>query len=254
MKSRPTTQKKRPAPSKDPRKLSTAVPSVRSTPSIAEKPSPKALGSKERTKSSPIVVDRPTKQGSVARGTSIPQKLQATSMLSDCCVGSDDPYSPESGKGASFDSASVTPSTSSRSTFDQSQQYPNAFPDLGDIMFPSTDPFAYPNQPMMTLENQNLFIPENTHTFGTSDTIDTQFFNSLPPYLMQGPQSGFGFQPMGVSIGSSSLGDGKTMTMDSTAGPWPPEQQQNTPGPGGMPMNYSPFFGQGWMGQHYNQG
>lgn len=182
------------------------------------------------------------------------QKLQATSMLSDSRLGSDDPYSPESGKAANFDSASVTSSTSTRSTFGQSQQCPNALPDLADIMFPSADPFAYPNQPMMTLENQNLFRPENTHMFGTSDTLGTQYFNPLPPYLMQGQQSAFGFEPMGTPIGSSSIGNGGTMAIDGAGGPWPPEPPHNPPGPSRMPMNYNPFLAQGWMGQDYSQG
>ena len=150
-----------------------------------------------------------------------------------------------------FESASATPSSGTGPTFDPSQQYSSTLPDMGDIMFPSADPFAYPNQPMMTLENQNLFRPEDAHIFGAPNTMEAQPFAPLPPYMT----SGFGFQPMSTPMGFSSAGDsGSTMATDNTAGSWPSGQPPNPSGSGGLPMNYNNFFGQSWMDQNFRQG
>ena len=66
------------------------------------------------------------------------------------------------------------------------------------MMFPSNDPFAYPNQPMMELDNmqqdqkaQNPFMsPQNMYMSngnnGPYDNLEGQLFGPLPPYLTQG--------------------------------------------------------------------
>lgn len=224
--------------------------SVRSAPKIAMKPSPKSVESKESAEGSPGAVKQPTKQAPVSSDLSSPYKMQVTNTPSDRQGGPDDPYSPESGMTASFGSASATPSSSTRPTFDPNQQYSSTLPDMGVIMFPSADPFDYPNQPIMTLENQNLFRPEDTHMFGTSNTMDAQPFASLPLYMT----SAFGFQPMSTTMDFTSAGNsGSTMATDDTAGRWSSEQPPNPSGSGGLPMNYNNFFGQNWMDQNYRQ-
>jgi hypothetical protein len=75
----------------------------------------------------------------------------------------------------------------------------NFIPELGAMMFPSADPFAYPNQPMIGFENRhvkptfarnmidtNMYL-SNTATSVSSpyDNIEGQLFGPLPPYLMQ---------------------------------------------------------------------
>lgn len=71
---------------------------------------------------------------------------------------------------------------------------PNPVHKVDSLMFPSEDPFAYPNQPMMELgfpakdapaslagqgQDPQFFIP------GTMEEIDSQFLGQPPPYMMQ---------------------------------------------------------------------
>lgn len=105
-------------------------------------------------------------------------------------------------------SSRATPdSTSSRGTSAQQQHpyptqplsAPNPVNKLDSLMFPSDDPFAYPNQPMMELgfpakagetptslagqgQDPQYFIP------GTMEEIDSQFLGQPPPYMMQHQQ------------------------------------------------------------------
>lgn len=76
----------------------------------------------------------------------------------------------------------------------------NGLPDLSAMMFPSADPFAYPNQPMMEYDNikqeniDNLlnssqapsFLSNETTAPGIYDDLEGQLFGPIPPYLMQG--------------------------------------------------------------------
>ncbi|OLN85785.1 Activator of stress genes 4 [Colletotrichum chlorophyti] len=66
---------------------------------------------------------------------------------------------------------------------------------LDSLMFPSEDPFAYPNQPMMELGYQkgpgpaNVSGPQDASTFmmpGAFDDIDTQLLGQSPAYFLQG--------------------------------------------------------------------
>ncbi|TAQ86487.1 hypothetical protein B7494_g5184 [Chlorociboria aeruginascens] len=101
-------------------------------------------------------------------------------------------------------SATGTPDSSSTSSV---QQVPhgmsplganNTIPDLSAMMFPSGDPFAYPNQPMMELENikqenqpnvHPMFLSNGASGLGLFDDVEGQLFGPLPPYLMQGQQN-----------------------------------------------------------------
>jgi hypothetical protein len=80
---------------------------------------------------------------------------------------------------------------------------PNSgLPDLGAMMFPSGDPFAYPNQPMTEFDNikqENIgsmkssrappmFLSNGTSGPGIYDDLEGQLFGPLPPYLLQGQQ------------------------------------------------------------------
>ncbi|KAI9816464.1 MAG: hypothetical protein M1827_001596 [Pycnora praestabilis] len=87
----------------------------------------------------------------------------------------------------------------------------SGLPDLSSMMFPSADPFAYPNQPITTLENKHfkqdplqmfdannpcannnsMFIPSNSGG-GPYDSLEVQLFGPLPPYLMQSQQPSMG--------------------------------------------------------------
>lgn len=96
------------------------------------------------------------------------------------------------------------------------------FDDLSAMMFPSSDPLAYPKQPMLTLEqsgNQsqadpfsegfNPFIPASTEVAGTvhaDDQIDVQMFGPMPSYMQH--QGDVGMGGFGSSATAFSNPDG----------------------------------------------
>lgn len=93
----------------------------------------------------------------------------------------------------------------------------NGLPDLSAMMFPSGDPFAYPNQPMTEFDNikqENdtveqspsapTFLPNSTTPgSGLYDDLEGQLFGPIPPYLMQGQQ--FFDAPGQLDVDSSIL-------------------------------------------------
>lgn len=81
------------------------------------------------------------------------------------------------------------------------EAYPGSMSDLNAIMFPSGDPFAYPNPPMLTLEQnygpnphqnpftmgQNQFLPVSTagaSSMNVNDHVDVQLFGQMPGHLI----------------------------------------------------------------------
>lgn len=76
----------------------------------------------------------------------------------------------------------------------------SAISDLNVMMFPSADPFAYPNQPLMEFDNvkqenistgqgpqgQRIYLSNGVNGPGLYDDLEGQLFGPLPPYLMQG--------------------------------------------------------------------
>jgi len=74
----------------------------------------------------------------------------------------------------------------------------NSIPYLSAMMFPSTDPFAYPNQPMMEFDAQKQEAQNSTPSdsrpqsmymgngSGMYDNLEGQLFGPLPPYLIEG--------------------------------------------------------------------
>lgn len=101
---------------------------------------------------------------------------------------------------------SGSPSTASSSHHPAYKAQPlgtqNPMHKLDNIMFPSEDPFAYPNQPMMELGFQppmsmgnppqdsgpQYFMPESM------DGIDGQLLGQPPPYVIQHPEGQPGFE------------------------------------------------------------
>jgi len=97
------------------------------------------------------------------------------------------------------DSSSTTNSLQANQNYQLPQQ--QVIPDLNAMMFPSTDPFAYPNQPMMEFDSlqqkrevdnvmgnqaQNIFMMNNNgNDVNTYDHLEGQLFGPLPPYLLQ---------------------------------------------------------------------
>ncbi len=137
--------------------------------------------------------------------------------------------------------------------------------DLTAMMFPSTDPFAYPNQPMTTLENRQFAKQEypyhpnmynqasDSTTSPPFDNLDAHLFGQMPPYVMQGQTSGNEMPDMSVPL--DMAGGICTSAMGGEDGQWAHQQGRQgvfTPG-----MNLDQIFGEdwsvGWMDQGYRQ-
>ncbi|KAF7937601.1 uncharacterized protein EAE98_001915 [Botrytis deweyae] len=99
----------------------------------------------------------------------------------------------------------------------------NSIPYLTGLMFPSTDPFAYPNQPMMEFDAQIMKQEndiDNTRAQqmymggggsgtgnGMFDELEGQLFGPLPPYMMQA-QHGFDMSGAAPGGGNGGVGGG----------------------------------------------
>ncbi|KAM3070325.1 Gypsy retrotransposon integrase-like protein 1 [Clarireedia jacksonii] len=103
-------------------------------------------------------------------------------------------------------SSRATPEVGTPGSLHQGHQFgvPNQFdvnnsiPYLSAMMFPSTDPFAYPNQAMIEFDAQKQGAQDSTPSnprpqnmyvangSGMYDDLEGQLFGPLPPYLIQG--------------------------------------------------------------------
>jgi hypothetical protein len=124
-------------------------------------------------------------------------------------------------------STAGTPESSSTSASIQQTRYNaqqlgtnNGLSDLGAMMFPSADPFAYPNQPMMEFDNIKqeptssmnhglpvapIYLSNGTGNNSPDvpsayDDLEAQLFGSFPPYLMQGQQPFEAMEQMGTGV------------------------------------------------------
>ena len=196
----------------------------------------------------------PNQQGSSKRPSigqdSLPLRDQTTSRDSGYRRGSQDPYSTSNNS----PSSSVPSSTSS---YGISNAY---MPNLSSMMFPSPDPFAYPNQPMTTLANRQSIKQENlmdSNTISPPSTSGAPYHNldygSLP-YMMQGQQHGFGMQNMTSPTGMSNTDiTPTTMPMGNEGGGWLHQQHQQQR-PGSTPgINLDQLTAEDWAGL-MNQG
>lgn len=131
-----------------------------------------------------------------------------------------------------------------------------ALPDLSAMMFPTSDePFSYPNQPLTTFENNQLFAKnhpyvtqgfsvDNVAAMGTpgrgrDDNMEAQFY-SLPNYLEQGRRDqqqqrtsalGTSFpQSMNVTSNPMSFPQGSsipnTFPVQTSTASWPNDSQE----------------------------
>lgn len=195
-----------------------------------------------------------SKRLSIAHG-SVPLRDQVATFDPSHRRGSQNPYTASNHS----PSSSLPPSAASYG------MQKNHVPELSSMMFPSADPFAYPNQPMTTLENQQLVKQENPvdhRTFSPPNSTGTPYDNLIYgslPYMMQGQLLGFGMRSMDPSIDVSNAGPmPSTMITDrNEGGGWARQQQHQQQRPGGTSDgNVDRFFGEdwcGWMNQGYRQ-
>lgn len=122
----------------------------------------------------------------------------------------------------------------------------NNLPDLSAMMFPSADPLAYPNQPMMEFDNikqENTGMPQPNYLSNgldmPYDDLEGQLFGPIPPYLMQG-QPNFDISQM--DTGMSGLN--------------PPEMNFHTGISPNGDLNFEGIFsgeGDEWSNMHSDQ-
>lgn len=118
-------------------------------------------------------------------------------------------------------SGSGTPDSISSGSFSQYtlnptfNSGPDGLPDLSAMMFPTGDPFAYPNQPMMEFDAAKqdsldllgdsqattpMFLSNGPNGPAVYDDLEGQLFGPLPPYLMHGQQN----YNMSMELGNSN--------------------------------------------------
>lgn len=143
-------------------------------------------------------------------------------------------------------------------------QHPGTLADMASVMFPSQNPFAYPKQPMNTLEqnyafnnsngsyqqqnqpSQDMYLSASTSgadNVSADDQIDVQLFGPLPPY-MHGHGMALGQSPWAQSMDGDL---NQTQAPNSGAEMW--NQQARSHGFPGMNVNLDDIFaGEEWEG------
>ena len=244
--STPQPPKKRPAPSHLPvgqSQMRQRAPDLRARSQNASNPSHRSNIS-------------PNQQGSLKRSSI----AQDSSPLRDQMAYSDPTH--QRGSQNPHNASENSPSSSLPSSAAPYGMQNNYVPDLSSMMFPSADPFAYPNQPMTALENRQSIKQENPvdpNTFSPSNSSGAPYtgldYGSLP-YMMQSQLLGFGMQSVDPSMGMSNTHPTPTTmaAQRNEGGGWVRQEQQR---PGGTTSeNLDQLFGEdwgGWMNQGYRQ-
>ncbi|KAL8843997.1 MAG: hypothetical protein Q9176_001692 [Flavoplaca citrina] len=145
------------------------------------------------------------------------------------------------------------PSSATRSSFPAQQiDGRGGFPDLTTMMFPSNDPFAYPNQPMSTLESLqggHQGQPFDTQMFdeittgGGYDGINAPFYGPLPSYPIMLRSSNIDADH--GNGGPLGIGDNQSQSQG------PEQVHYGGPSTG---SGWDAMFGEDWSGAWTNQG
>lgn len=152
----------------------------------------------------------------------VPSTTQSVSGLSSA-----GPYTPTS---ANFGPQVYGPLDSSPGSMQQPYGVQNnlaSIPDLSAMMFPSSEPFTYPNQPLTTFENNHLgkepsfynnmngynvsgaMMPPSMQATSDNDNLEAQLY-ALPPNMSQSDQWSMGMvgqQPQVQRSGMTSATD-----------------------------------------------
>ncbi|MCJ1479485.1 hypothetical protein MMC13_008171 [Lambiella insularis] len=172
---------------------------------------------------------------------------------------SQDPYTPS----ASDQAGTMTPESNASSSIPYSSgihpygahqgfSSTGGFPDFSAMMFPSNDPFAYPNQPMTMLETgqfgkkennidhndtNNIYSGNPTTSNAHYENFGIELFGPLPPYLMGGQQPN-------MTIPNT---DREMDMRGSSEWDLPPQVR-------GRGLNMDGMYGDGWENGWGNQG
>lgn len=132
--------------------------------------------------------------------------------------------------------------------------------DLSTVMFPSGDPFVYPNQPMTALEDRQHIKQEQPiqqDVFGPGpssgyDHVSAPAYAGVPAYNILPSSQPSGFLPQqGLNMSSNGQANGVIPPPHVPPG-WLPQQQQI--GRGSQGSDLDQLFGEdwgGWMNQGY---
>lgn len=89
---------------------------------------------------------------------------------------------------------------------------------------------------------------------GVYEPMDAQLFGPMPPYLMQGQQSGFDFQPLSPQMLMSTAAPGSNVNAPAgNEGDWSMQPIQQSEPAATPALNYGPMFVENW-GQWMDQG
>lgn len=133
--------------------------------------------------------------------------------------------------------------------------------DVSALMFPSNDPFAYPSQPMSTLEHGSFVKPEDAFhpvhhppVYGTTaaapshngpyDHLEVPLMGPFPPYRMPAPPNDMDMPHPGDPMGLGGVGAGAAMEGGADGAGWTTLHCGGDP-PG---MNLDEIFGDPWAG------
>jgi hypothetical protein len=182
---------------------------------------------KHESRSSPDIKNPAPPVSNVQRATTFPAQIDTTASTMQS-ASFDSPRHPKSAAPdqkwrRSFQdlvspvdvSGTGTPDSTGSSNGLQNQvNFQQPFGDLGAMMFPSADPFAYPNQAMMSFDNlqlkpgflgnsidtpvPNMFLGNGHNVSSPYDNLEGQLFGPLPPYLMR-TQPGVDMSQMDMS-------------------------------------------------------
>jgi hypothetical protein len=182
---------------------------------------------KHESRSSPDIHNSSPPLGSVQRATTFPTRIDTTASKRQSASFENQRHpvsaAPDQKWRRSFQdlvspvdvSGTGTPdSTASSNGLQTHGNFQQPFGDLGAMMFPSADPFAYPHQAVMSFDNihqkpgfignlidnsvPNIFIGGGTNISNPYDSLEGQLFGPLPPYLMQ-TQPGVNMSQMDMS-------------------------------------------------------
>ncbi|KAL8778530.1 MAG: hypothetical protein Q9194_001944 [Teloschistes cf. exilis] len=122
------------------------------------------------------------------------------------------------------------------------------FPDLSTMMFPSNDPFAYPNQPMITLENYGggtLAQSFNTPTYSVTtdgesyDHFNAPYLGPLPSYSTSGIERNANMTDNQSENQSTNMDSGQRRIQDAQ-----PSRFELQP----HGTNWGAMYGEDWSG------
>ena len=77
--------------------------------------------------------------------------------------------------------------------------------------------------------------------------MDAQLFGPMPPYLMQGQQSGLDFQPVSSSMSTNSaLPGSNVLALGGNEDDWSMQHMQQSEPASTPAINYGSMFGENW--------